>query len=247
MLKLKIFVLTLTALGCSTMSPEKNEKICKFPSEPVVMLEKENSILQYWDYDEGYFEGKANFQDLTFLRAYQQKVQKEVRDLSQKALWSKSYDLEKAGDQQNMRIAKTLWPKVRKINCLEALLLNLQGSRVDLISTPTEFLAFKLKKNKRVRLLYFTSNINGVRGLGFLHSKIQKFVDDNWILEKNIHNHTLNLNDKNYRGTIGPSVSDAFVFKMELKDFNLKAAVITNGFESMEVPSHMFKGLSTEY
>jgi len=58
---------------------------------------------------------------------------------------------------------------------------------------------------------------------------------------------TLNLNDENYRGTIGPSVSDAFVYQMEFKDFGLPKAVITNGFETMEIPSSFFKKLSTKF
>jgi len=194
-----------------------------------------------------YYIKKTNFNNLNFLSEYQKIVKQKVKKLDQESLWTRSYGLEKAGDQQNMRVAKTLWPSIRKINCSEALLLNLQGSRVNLVTKPTEFLAFELKKGRRIRLLYFTSNINGVRGLGFLHSKIQDFVNQGWVLKKNIHNHTLNLNEENYRGTIGPSVSDAFVYKIELKSFNLSKAVITNGFDSMEIPSNLFKDLSTEY
>jgi len=240
-------VVALCLKGCSTFTFQNETNICRFETDPHIILDKGESILQYWDYETGYFDQRTDFKNLKFLKSYQKKIKSKVNDLDQKALWDRSYDLEKPGDQQNMRVAKTLHKSIRPINCLEALLLNLQGSRVDLVSEPTEFLAFVLKKNEQNRLLYFTSNVNGVRGLGFLHSKIEVFVKKGWALKQNIHNHILNLNDQNYRGTIGPSVSDAFVYKIELKDFNLAKAVITNGFDSMEVPSALFKELSTQY
>lgn len=243
-----LITLLLTAIaGCSSTSVQASDTTCQFPSKPTVILKKGNHLLQYWDYEEGSLSNKTNFQSLSFLKSYQRRVRSKVEDLSQEALRSRSYPHEKPGDQQNMRVVKHLVKSVRSINCQEALLLNLQGSRVDLVINPTEFLTFELKKGKKIRLFYVTSNSGGVRGLGDIHEKIESFINEGWSLEKNTHNHILNLNDENYRGTLGPSVSDAFVYQMELKDFNPPKAIITNGFDSMEIPPSLFEKLSTKF
>ena len=247
MLKVLIISFSIFVVGCSSTTSKIENLLCQFPSKATVLLKKENSLLQYWDYDQESLLNKTNFQHLDFLNSYQKRIKDKVKDLNQKTLRSRSYHLEKAGDQQNMRAVEPLLSSIRRISCQEALLLNLQGSRVDLIKRPTEFLAFELKKGGSIRLFYVTANTEGVRGLGLIHETIENFINEGWSLEKNIHNHTLNLNNKNYRGTVGPSVSDAFVYQMELKDFGLPKAVITNGFETMEIPSSFFEKLSTKF
>jgi len=159
MFNLYIFISLVLVAGCSSSSYAHKNNVCQFPTEPVVILEKDDNLLQYWEYDDRALEHKTNFQNLKFLKTYKKKVRAKVKDLSQKTLRSRSYHEEKAGDQQNMRVVEPLVNSVRKINCQEALLLNLQGSRVDLIVTPTEFIAFELIKGTKTRLVYFTSNI----------------------------------------------------------------------------------------
>jgi len=234
-------------VGCTSSGLKNKTDLCKFKNEPVVIKKQNESLLQYWEFETGSLSDKKDFENLKYFNSYQRRIKNEVKDLKQETLRARSYPLEKPGDQQNMRVVKPLLSSVRKINCQEALLLDLQGSRVDLVKKPTEFLAFEFHKKNKKRLLYYTSNSEGIRALGYIHQFIQTFIDEGWELRVNIHNHILNLNDDNFRGTIGPSVSDAFVYQMELKDFNLPKAIITNGFDSLEIPSNVFSMLSTVY
>ncbi len=241
------FILLFIACSCSH-SEMRDGKICQFPDSPQVVFEKGNTLLQYWDYEKDFMSSPSNFQNLKNLKKYQNAVKTKVNNLDQLALISRSYPFEKAGDKQNLDLARLLLKKnLRPMTCEEGLLLDLQGSRIDLVATPTEFLAFILTKANHKRLVYFTSNINGVRGLGIIHKTLEGFIDQGWVLEKNIHNHTLNINESNYRGVLAPSTSDAFVYQMELKDLKLQTAVITNGFETLEIDSKNFGKLSDKF
>lgn len=78
-----------------------------------------------------------------------------------------------------------------------------------------------------------------------IHAKLEEFLSNGWTLEFNLHNHNFFINSKKYRGAIAPSIADSGLYKMEVKNYGLKKAVVTNGFHSVELETNLIEKLET--
>jgi hypothetical protein len=133
---------------------------------------------------------------------------------------------------------------IRRINCMEALLLEEQIKRTPLMETnPTEFLATFLTDGERVRVYFLTNDSVGVGGIARLYEEIERDVQQGWRVESNLHNHSFFLDDlkgSSPQGVLAPSASDIHALKSQADHVRLKRALITNGFHTLSIDSSEF-------
>lgn len=246
----KPLLLTLLFLfftSCSTLGTNQDvsQTSCNLPQPTIVKIEGD-VLFQYWDLDENFqLYHSTDFYPDPQLSTYRSTLQNKY-NVDPIALLNSALKYEAPGDKKNIKLILSNPKKIRKMNCLESKLLTIQNGRVDLLDKPTEFVAFLLRKEANRKLFYFTSNIAGIRSLGYIHSQLDGLLKGGWELEYNLHNHNFFISDKKYRGTVAPSLADSWLYQMELKDYGLKKAIITNGFDSVEIDSSLFKKLSTK-
>jgi hypothetical protein len=234
---------SLIFISCASTKTGRKDS-CQLP-DPIVIMNKGDILFQYWELPKDFIDkAENNFEVDERLILYRNKLN-SLYDTDPVALLESAVKYEEGLDQKNNRVIFENIDKIRKINCLETKLIAIQNSRKDLLKEPTEFIAFKLSRGEKYKLYYFTSNIAGVRSLGFIHKEIEESLKNGWKLIYNLHNHNFFIDEKKYRGTVAPSSADAWVFKVELKNYGLQKALVTNGFHTVELTPAMIKKLST--
>lgn len=133
---------------------------------------------------------------------------------------------------------------IRKISCLESLMIQEQTALFPLADYPYEFLAAIFKKY-----------VNGVARVKIiLHlgvSPFQKPVQDDikvllaegWSFWAHIHNHPFYLEkypDQIFQGLMTPSLSDVQLYRSWASEFGQQNALITNGFHTIQIPASDF-------
>lgn len=237
------FVILLSLAIASCTSTRKRHS-CELPT-PIIIKNEGDILFQYWSLSSSFVQKVENNYDEDPALSQYRKQLNALYDTSQESLLKSAVEYEEELDQKNNQVIFANKDKIRKINCLESKLMVLQNSRKDLLKEPTEFIAFMLSKRNSYKLYYFTSNIAGIRSLGFIHREIEKSLKDGWKLDYNLHNHNFFIDKKKYRGTVAPSTADAWVFKTELKNYGLQKALVTNGFHTVEISPEMIEQLST--
>jgi hypothetical protein len=110
-------------------------------------------------------------------------------------------------------------------------------------NAPTEFLAYFLEKNGRLRIYLLTNDSLGVGGMGRLKQEVSNSVLAGWRLDGNLHNHSFFLSEINSskpQGVLAPSTNDMRVFNGDATDLELPRALITNGFHTIVLDAGYF-------
>ncbi|MDX6768985.1 MAG: hypothetical protein SF051_05595 [Elusimicrobiota bacterium] len=130
--------------------------------------------------------------------------------------------------------------RIRPMSCLEQLLFADHQARFP-VQGYTEFNAFVLKKDGRLRAYSMSSGTNdGVApSVDLIRARLDADRAQGWTVELNLHNHPFNF--KNPTGDIGatlvPSGSlaggDVSALTRQFTSLGLAAAAITNGFDTV--------------
>lgn len=244
-----IILLLLMIIGCGEVTPPTIQSIDK---EKKVVLKKEYpEEYSYWEFDDkpGFWgletgsvkaikEYKDSVKQALGNQTYQQAIKKETETNLDKALIEK----EENGDRINALLVHSgSVGKIRKINYLEAQLLNYQLTKFPLFSKPTEFIAFIARNEDlgKIRVYFCSSDTEWPPKPHLLIEELKKEMKQGWTLISNVHNHYCK-EEKNYIGILAPSLADAQYFKWLKKDFHLPEALITNGFHTVVIDSSDF-------
>jgi hypothetical protein len=132
--------------------------------------------------------------------------------------------------------------RVHKVSCLEGFLFNTHLRR---FSAGSEFAAYLLIRSEapgRIRAVVMSQNELGVGPGPRVERLLQNQFRDGWRLIQHLHNHPFDLNNAygDIAGTILPSEPDLDTYH-RLR--GLRSAVITNGFDSLELSRADFEAL----
>jgi hypothetical protein len=223
---------------------------CRFLSNPIGVYDEPDRLFQYWiandrpDFYEEIYPDNPSLKEFLY----------DVTGLTETdpyVLLTNQRSHVNGPDSLNVELVISgSAGSVRKINCLEALLLGVQTERSaaqghSMYSRPTEFLSYVLKKDNLLKIYYYTVDQPGIGGLGVFNQPLDDDIADGWELVKNIHNHNFFPESKAILGGVVPSAADVQYLRNMVSRFGLNNAVITNGFHSIDLSRDDFKRFST--
>lgn len=243
-----VIAFILVMVSCQTKDKAKAFSLKE--QTPTVIKAEGNEIHQYWEFKNdtilwGSTLGKANhlmaYRDslkmILGTKTLREKIEKESTQSSVVALFDSVN-----GDQYNSQMIHSgKMGLIRPINFLEAELLNYQLERYPLLSHPTEFHTFILFQDSTdlVRVYFAASDQPWPPKSNEIFAAISKDLKHGWNVKYDLHNHYEPVTN-GYLGILAPSMADAQMFSWIGADFNLEAALITNGFHTVEVKNSEF-------
>lgn len=249
MLKSVLYLLvSLFIISCSDKSAELFSLV---ELKPVLIKEDGAELFQYWElanqaflwgFDLGELEHINEYRDALIERLGTKNFEKFVSAEAGQHAKPDSLSAATFGDKRNayyVHIGQLAI--VRKINFLEAQLLNYQLSRYPLISHPTEFHGFILAQDSLnlIRVYFAASDQPWPPKAGILLDAIEDEAENGWRLKYHLHNHNGDESN-NYIGVMAPSLADAHYYKMLSAEFGVEKALITNGFNTVEIENREF-------
>ena len=139
---------------------------------------------------------------------------------------------------------------VTPMGCVELLAWREQARRFPMLEYPTEFAAFVLRRQGRVRIYFSGNNRVGGRIRREVTSLVRRDVAAGFVLEAHLHNHPFMFDRKvgdrmwtsvetqtDIGGEVAPSLTDVHFYRNALADTGLREIWVTNGFETVRIPS----------
>jgi len=240
----------LAAIACIILSlapVHAAEPLCSFPSGPVVVVDDGKRLLGTWEvadspvWTSGLMPDSPGYWE--FVRAVRSRM-----DVSSEEgyLTAPEFSKKEESEDYNARLMlKGGLGSLHPIDCLEALLLGVQASRRPMATEPTEFLAFVLRKEGRLKVWYYTVDQPGIGRLGPLKDAVEADAAEGWRPYLNIHNHNFFFDkDPAVAARPWPSAADAQLLRnLAIKGFSFQASVVTNGFLSSRLGPEALKRL----
>lgn len=219
---------------------------CEFESKPQVLENVTNPsrLLILWDESSSTILNSAKLPLSTPFLKYRNAVERSVHTDPYFLLERYARRAPRPDDLHNIDAVLSGVGEIRDVRCAEALLLDFQIQRnPDMLFEPTEFLAYFLENNGKLRIYLLTNDSEGVGGMSRLVEEISKSIKSGWKIVGNLHNHSFSLGElKSNRpqGVLAPSGNDMRVFNGHARDLGLPRAFITNGFHTVILTSESF-------
>ncbi len=195
-----------------------------------------------WEFDLGEVKGIDTYRDSLIMKIGEERLMAAVQKESTQDMDHGSISEESDGDKINAHLVHSGESGLlRKINCLEAQLLNYQLMRYPLFSHPTEFhgfIGFNAELDK-YRVYFAASDTEWPPKPRLLLDEIDKDLERGWQLKYHLHNHYSDASG-DYIGILAPSMADAQYFKFLAEDYAIEKAFITNGFHTVVIEASEF-------
>jgi len=186
---------------------------CRFVTAPVVIQQADNRLFQYWQEPRRAVFDAPRLPDDPALLAFRRAISERI-DVDHPALLTAQRGYVNGGDAINVdKVLAATVGTVRKMNCLEALLLATQAARTaakgaPMHRMPTEFMAYVLTRQDDIKIYYYTVDQAGVGGLGIFNEHLDKDIAEGWRVVRNIHNHNFFPDSERIYGGAVPSAAD---------------------------------------
>jgi hypothetical protein len=222
---------------------------------PVVIKKNGAEIFQYWEFTNYPELWDTNFLEPSHLKLYKDSlnnllgndtVKLTVQKLALQDVFYKSVNTQNGDSINAQLIHSKILGKIRPINYLEAQLIDYQLSRYPLLSHPTEFHGFILLQDSLniVRVYFAASDQPWPPKPNVILEDLKTDLKNGWTFKQHLHNHyepKANL----YLGILAPSMTDAQYYLFLSEEYNLKQAIITNGYHTVEIQKEDFQKLKS--
>lgn len=244
-------ILTIYMISCHSNGNEQH--IDLKTQAPIVLKKNGEEIFQFWEFKNDPYLWDTNFVQPTSLKLYNDSVSEilgkdkfnlilhklSFQDTSYKSVNTKN------GDSINAQLihSKSLG-RIRPINYLESQLLDYQISRYPLLSHPTEFHGFILFHDslKLVKVYFAASDQPWPPKPNVILDAVKNDFLMGWTFKYHLHNH-YEPKENSYLGILAPSISDAQYYLFLSEEYGLNQAIITNGFQTVEIQKEEFHKL----
>lgn len=231
-----------------SMPPTANAASCAFSTRPVTTPLSSTSWLNIWeesDQPEFYRTWHSGSNVVTSFRSHLSRLVPIKQDdllKRQRAIF------EVFGKEATIAYDQLLTGAVGNIHpmrCLEGLLLHEHLVKQATDIPETEFAAHLLKRGNKIRIYQLGGTSLSPAEFSHVHPRIMNDIAAGWTFATHIHNHPFivsNLPDNDIAGTLIPSGTvqfsgDLMVYEKIRKEFGLADAWITNGFDSLTLPT----------
>lgn len=230
---------------------------CELPGAPAVVRRVAAAILERWDIDAtpalfepvlppdpGYAAYRAAIRQAGAELVHPIADPPAVQGDAERELWrreDRNRELAYSGDAG----------AIRPIHCLEALFFARQHARHDQLAAPTEFLLAVLERRdgggrRRLRLYFAAGDQMFPPKSVYPFPDVAADVAAGWDFTVLLHNHTIRRRgDRPALGVTAPSTSDVEILRGLAAELRLRAAWVTNGVYTIEIPAVAFARYST--
>lgn len=247
-----VFNLTLMANGCFYQTKQPKPKAsaqfspCKWPDQSRVITSKKNELHQVWEIENKPILYSHLLPNNSSLYSFRSGVRQRIKVLDPfKRFEASKPTSPPGGEAYNPYLAMSKQAGIlQPITCLEALLLGEQTARKPMLTEPTEFGAFILKRkvnNKTTLKIYYSTNDQpGLR----LNRKVTEMITQDksrgWLLFAHIHNHNFFFDKKDAFASPSPSKTDVQMARRFRDSLQLQQLWVTNGFHTIHIDSSEF-------
>jgi len=147
--------------------------------------------------------------------------------------------------------------RITPIGCLEAMLWKWQAARYPMLEHPTEFGAFVMRGNGRIRIYLSSADLVGQKGRRAVTERMQGDRRAGFRLFAHIHNHpflldrvigdrmwTLEFTKRDVAGALAPSMTDVQFFRNLRQSSGLEEGWVTNGMHTARFRADEFDVLN---
>ncbi|MEP7197834.1 MAG: hypothetical protein ABI851_15045 [Saprospiraceae bacterium] len=245
------FSVLIVILSCDTKQQFVSLSILK----PTIIEENGAEIFQYWEFNNSSLLWNTNFIDPFNLKLYKDSLnsllgsdttQSIIQKMSEQDILYKSVNTQNGDSINTQLIHSKVLGKIRPINYLEAQILEYQMNRYPLLSHPTEFHGFILLNDSLniVRVYFAASDQPWPPKPNVILSAVKNDLKTGWTFNYHLHNH-YEPKANRYLGILAPSMTDAQYYLFLSEEYNLKHAIITNGFHTVEIQREEFHKLKS--
>ena len=246
-----IILLTIfSILGCG--NSKINRKLSLLQMSPIILKENGNDLFQYWEIREHKYLKEYELGEVNALQAYRDSISEIIGDsviqnMIKRERIQSQISNENVDSLNNYDlIHKGYLGEIRRINFIEAELLNYQITRYPLFSHPTEFHSFIMKNDSLglIRIYFGANDQPWPPKPKSIIAHIEHSINNGWYLTSHLHNHYEPASN-NYVGVMAPSLADVHYFKILKNRFGLSEALITNGFSTLILKEKNFDKLNS--
>jgi hypothetical protein len=150
--------------------------------------------------------------------------------------------LRRSPNVNNALVAARAGEWIVPATCLEKLLLGAQHDRMDMIESPTEFVAIVMRhaREQRIRIYSYTINTNGIGRMTPITDAVRDDMANGWVVDHVVHNHPFQIAGPTLNGVLAPSIPDAGFHASFAKSHGVGEARITNGLNTVRIPASNF-------
>lgn len=242
--------LALSAIGCAASpqpTPGTAHARCEFRGTPRVVFEEGapnlpgSRRLAVWEIPNDPVLWTSQRPASGALDAFLTEAERRVGDVSPHTLLRRAAEPPTSAREAelNQRLLGELERLVVPMRCFDALMLARQAERLDMITHPSEVLAFVFRSDdhQRLRVVEYTVNQPGIGRVGPAMAEVDLATAAGWRLWSAFHNHNFFFEDGAWRGgSVAPSAPDAQLVQNLHAELGLEEAWISNGFSTSLVP-----------
>ena len=247
-----VFLLLLAfIMACASPRPQR-DFFSLADHSPVVLIQDSPAIHQYWDIPNEPALWEPLSSEIAHLEQYkdslklvlgEEKFEEALAKKCEQQANAMPPSAEEPGYKSNSYMVYSgKLGAIRPINNLEAQLLNYQISRYPMLGHPTEFHGFILRdeQSERVRVYFCSSDTPWPPKPGVIIDSMRQNLAEGWELYRHLHNH-YDPDSTDYIGVLAPSMADAHYYKMLAENYGIDKALITNGFNTVEIDHTEFE------
>lgn len=249
------------AAACATRwggatSPAAGTSVCRWRVAPVVIRQAADTVYQSWTYEAAQLSGPVTLSRLPALSSFLDTVRTRVGALDARGLLSRQIayyagrpDADSRREAANGRLVLSgAVGTLRRVNCLEALLVEYQAARFAMASHPTEFQAVVMERSdagsRRVRVYFAGSSAPWPPRANLILEHAAADRREGWRAVAHVHNHPfLFSNEGDIAGANAPSLTDVQFWRYLRDSLGLESARVTNGFATFEASAAAFDRL----
>ena len=101
-------------------------------------------------------------------------------------------------------------------------------------------MSYVLYQKNQLKVYYFTVDQPGIGNISILDPYVSRDINLGWGLMYNLHNHNFFPKEEIIMGAPVPSLQDVTVYRALQEKFNLGQAIVTNGFQSINIEGPEF-------
>lgn len=245
-------MLLVIAVGCRSVPPDDSTgspSACQLAVPAEVVHRDGDALQQLWEVAESPALWAAATPASNAYEHFRSSVAARVADLDPRALLRLTYegaapptsDDDRKQRHNNRVIAEGAVGAVRPINCLEAAVFAYQAERFSMIDQPTEFhgVLVTSASGDRHRIYFAASAALFPPKPVQIMERVEADVAAGWTLSAHLHNHTWHFDspdgeDDTY-GITAPSTPDVHYYRALRDGLGLQRALVTNGFDTVEI------------
>lgn len=178
------------------------------------------------------------------LEAFRQEVRRQVGDVSPRAILERAIAQPTSERETalNRQVLASVDRRVVPMRCFDAIFLSRQTERMDMVTAPTEVLAYVLRSadGRRLRIVEYTVNAPGIGRVGPVFEQVDAIVAaGGWRPWTVFHNHNFFFEEEApWRGgSVAPSAPDADLTMVMRDERGLPEIWITNGLSTLVLPT----------